>query len=52
MSFRALREGVEVFASKARSGPTPLRSGFAGSGCARWQARVRGGDWLNGGGGR
>ena len=28
MSFRALREGVGVFASKARSGPTPLRYGF------------------------
>ena len=28
MSFRAVREGVEVFASKARYGLTPLRSGF------------------------
>ncbi len=28
MSFRALREGVGVFASKARYGPTPLRCGF------------------------
>ena len=27
-SFRALREGVEVFASKARSSLTPLRSVF------------------------
>ena len=30
MSFRAVREGVGVFASKARSGPTPLRSVFVG----------------------
>ena len=28
MSFRAVREGVGVFASKARYGPTPLRCGF------------------------
>jgi len=28
MNFRALREGVGVFASKARSSPTPLRYGF------------------------
>ena len=28
MSFRAVREGVGVFASKARSGLTPLRYGF------------------------
>ena len=34
MSFRALREGVGVFASKARSGPTPLRYGFGGRGSA------------------
>ena len=27
MGFRALREGAEVFASKARYGPTPLRFG-------------------------
>ena len=27
MIFRALREGAEVFASKARYGPTPLRFG-------------------------
>ena len=27
MIFRAMREGAEVFASKARSGPTPLRFG-------------------------
>ena len=27
MSFRAVREGGGVFASKARSGLTPLRSG-------------------------
>ena len=33
-SFRAVREGVEVFASKARYGPTPLRSGFGGRGSA------------------
>jgi|GEM_PF-2398939 hypothetical protein len=32
MIFRALREGVEVFASKARSGPTPLRSNRLGVG--------------------
>ena len=32
MIFRALREGVEVFASKARSSPTPLRSGFWAAG--------------------
>ena len=34
MIFRALREGIEVFASKARSGPTPLRYGFGGRGSA------------------
>ena len=34
MSFRALREGVRVFASKARSGLTPLRYGFGGRGSA------------------
>ena len=28
MIFRAVREGVGVFASKARYGPTPLRSVF------------------------
>jgi hypothetical protein len=28
MSFRALREGMRVFASKARSGPIPLPLGF------------------------
>ena len=40
MSFRALREGVGVFASKARYGPTPLRSGFwRNSGGARRKAR-------------
>jgi len=32
MSFRALREGVGVFASKARSGLTPLRSNRLGVG--------------------
>ena len=35
MSFRAVREGVGVFASKARSGLTPLRSVF-------WWAGLRG----------
>ena len=32
MGFRALREVAEVFASKARSGPTPLRSNRLGVG--------------------
>ena len=32
MSFRAVREGVGVFASKARYGLTPLRSGFKWAG--------------------
>ena len=34
ISFRAVREGVGVFASKARSGLTPLRYGFGGRGSA------------------
>ena len=34
MGFRALREGGGVFASKARSGPTPLRSNRLGVGPA------------------
>ena len=34
MIFRALREGIGVFASKARSGLTPLRYGFGGRGSA------------------
>ena len=30
ISFRAVREGMVLFASKARSGLTPLRPGFGG----------------------
>jgi hypothetical protein len=41
MSFRALREGVGVFASKARSGLTPLRYGFSVGGAPRCQASAR-----------
>ncbi len=40
MSFRAMREGVGVFASKARYGPTPLRSVLVG-GAPRYQAFAR-----------